>query len=65
MEREAQLRVRASQLTSEANGTSDEERKDRLLRMAAHYVTMAENENWLIANSMSVPLAPKAGTDEV
>ena len=57
------LRMRASELTDEATSAVDEERRARLMAMAAHYVTLAENENWLVSNSMSVPIS-RRGTGE-
>jgi hypothetical protein len=50
----ADLLRRASELTDQADHEQDIEIRDRLLRMAAHYVQIAESEEWLAAHPVSV-----------
>jgi hypothetical protein len=45
---------RASELTDGADHEEDIEVRDRLLRMAAHYVHIAEGEEWLAAHPTSI-----------
>jgi len=45
---------RASELTDRADHEESIEVRDRLLRMAAHYVQIAESEEWLAAHPVSI-----------
>ncbi|NGX99603.1 MAG: hypothetical protein G4V63_31780 [Candidatus Afipia apatlaquensis] len=45
---------RASELTERADHEDDVETRDRLLRIAAYYVQIAESEEWLAAHPASV-----------
>jgi hypothetical protein len=45
---------RAAELTDRADHEEDVEVSDRLLRMAAHYVHIAESEEWLAAHPTSI-----------
>jgi hypothetical protein len=45
---------RTSELTDRADHEEDIEVRDRLLRMAAHYVHIAESEEWLAAHPSSI-----------
>ncbi|MBR2121123.1 MAG: hypothetical protein V4458_06505 [Pseudomonadota bacterium] len=45
---------RASELTERADHEDDIETRDRLLRMAAYYVQIAESEEWLAAHPASI-----------
>ncbi|WP_170978724.1 hypothetical protein [Afipia massiliensis] len=46
---------RASELTERADHEDDPETRERLLRMAAYYVQIAESEEWLAAHPTSRP----------
>jgi hypothetical protein len=45
---------RAAELTDRADHEESIEVRDRLLRMAAHYVHIAESEEWLAAHPISI-----------
>jgi hypothetical protein len=45
---------RAAELTDRADHEEDVEVRDRLLRMAAHYVHIGESEEWLAAHPTSI-----------
>jgi hypothetical protein len=47
------LMLRAAELTDRADHEESIEIRDRLLRMAAYYVQIAENEEWLSAHQTS------------
>ena len=47
------LMRRAAELTDRADHEESIETRDRLLRMAAHYVHIAESEEWLAAHPIS------------
>jgi hypothetical protein len=47
------LMRRAAELTDRADHEESIEVRDRLLRMAAHYVNIAESEEWLAAHPVS------------
>ena len=49
----ADLMRRAAELTDRADHEEDIEVRDRLLRMAEHYVHVAESEEWLAAHPVS------------
>jgi hypothetical protein len=48
------LMRRAAELTDRADHEENIEVRDRLLRMAAHYVNIAESEEWLAAHPISI-----------
>jgi hypothetical protein len=48
------LMRRAAELTDRADHEESIEVRDRLLRMAAHYVHIAESEEWLTAHPISI-----------
>ena len=48
------LMRRAAELTDRADHEESIEVRDRLLRMAAHYVQIAESEEWLAAHPISI-----------
>jgi hypothetical protein len=48
------LMRRAAELTDRADHEDSIEVRDRLLRMAAHYVHIAESEEWLAAHPISI-----------
>jgi hypothetical protein len=48
------LMRRAAELTDRADHEESIEVRDRLLRMAAHYVNIAESEEWLAAHPVSI-----------
>jgi hypothetical protein len=48
------LMRRAAELTDRADHEESIEVRDRLLRMAAHYVHIAESEEWLAAHPISI-----------
>jgi hypothetical protein len=48
---------RAAELTDQADHEEDIEIRDRLLRMAEHYVHIAESEEWLAAHPTSIASA--------
>jgi hypothetical protein len=50
----ADLLRRAAELNDQADHESDIEVRERLLRMAAHYVEIAESEEWLAAHPASI-----------
>lgn len=45
---------RASELTERADHEDDIETRERLLRMAAYYVQIAESEEWLAAHPTAI-----------
>ncbi|MBX9710540.1 MAG: hypothetical protein K2X60_05850 [Xanthobacteraceae bacterium] len=45
---------RASELSERADHEENIETRDRLLRMAAYYVSIAESEEWLAAHPASI-----------
>ncbi len=45
---------RASELTEHADREEDPKTRERLLRMAAYYVEIAENEEWVAAHPTSM-----------
>lgn len=45
---------RAAELTDRADHEENAEVRDRLLRMAAHYVHIARSEEWLAAHPTSL-----------
>jgi hypothetical protein len=49
----ADLMRRAAELTDQADHEESIEIRDRLLRMAAYYVQIAESEEWLSAHHTS------------
>jgi len=51
---------RAAELSERADHEEDIEVRDRLLRMAAHYVHIAESEEWLTAHPTSIESATGA-----
>jgi hypothetical protein len=46
----SELLRRAAELTDRADHEENIEVRDRLLRMAAHYVDIAQSEEWLAAH---------------
>jgi hypothetical protein len=48
------LMRRAAELTDRADHEESIEVRDRLLRMATHYVHIAESEEWLAAHPISI-----------
>jgi hypothetical protein len=48
------LMRRAAELTDRADHEESIEARDRLLRMATHYVHIAESEEWLAAHPISI-----------
>jgi hypothetical protein len=50
----AELLRRAAELNDQADHEEDREVRDRLLRMAAHYVHIAESEQWQAAHPASI-----------
>jgi hypothetical protein len=50
----SELLRRAVELTDRANHEENIEVRDRLLRMAAHYVDIAQSEEWLAAHPTSI-----------
>jgi hypothetical protein len=48
------LLKRANELSERANGEQNPEVRDRLFRMAAHYTHLAESEQRLAANPVSI-----------
>jgi hypothetical protein len=48
------LMRRAAELTDRADHEDSIEVRDRLLRMAAHYVHIAESKEWLAAHPISI-----------
>lgn len=50
----SELLRRASELTERADHEENIEVRDRLLRMAAHYVDIAQSEEWLAAHPTSI-----------
>jgi hypothetical protein len=48
------LMRRAAELTDRADHEESIEVRERLLRMAAHYVHIAESEQWLAAHPTSI-----------
>jgi len=48
------LMRRAAELTDRADHEDSIEVRERLLRMAAHYVHIAESEEWLAAHPISI-----------
>jgi hypothetical protein len=62
----AQLLRRAAELTAQAEHLEDVEARERLLRMAGYYASIAEHEQWLAASSdiatmFSVSASKRAG----
>jgi hypothetical protein len=45
---------RASELTEQADHEDDPKTRQRLLRMAAYYVEIAETEEWMAAHPTSI-----------
>ena len=50
----ADLLRRAAELTDRADHEDNVEIRDRLLRMAAYYVQIAQSEEWLAAHPTSI-----------
>ena len=50
----AELLRRAAELDDRADHEEDREVRDRLLRMAAHYVHIARSEEWRAAHPPSI-----------
>jgi hypothetical protein len=50
----SELRRRAAELTDRADHEEDVEVRDTLLRMAAHYMHIAQSEEWLAAHPTSI-----------
>jgi len=50
----SELLRRAAELTERADHEENFETRERLLRMAHHYVEIAESEKWLAAHPASI-----------
>lgn len=50
----AELTKRAGELKERAGKEQDVEVRERLLRMSAYYVEIAEHESWLISHPTSI-----------
>jgi hypothetical protein len=50
----AELTKRASELKDRANKEEDTQVRERLLRMSAYYIEIAEHESWLISHPTSI-----------